>query len=219
MEKVIPSKEPIFTEHLDQRLLEEPHLALEAARISAQDEFIALLQHINFILGDETHGKKSNLALLQSALDKTHHYIDAINPKKEKDAKWKELIALIHLLDHAQRLHERCEEEEYRAILVQQSPDFHAEDQHLITTNNNIIDAISSKKFSDATKYARTNEKLITKSMLPYRNLIAEKMANDEINIPTGTKKLESARWLTRVSHHITRITYHLEKAVLYTAK
>lgn len=219
MEKIISSKEPLFTEKLDKRLLDEPHLALEAARISAQEEFIALLQHINFILGDETHGKKSDLTLLQSALDKTHHYIDEINPKQEKDAKWKELISLIHLLDHAQRLHERCEEEEYRAALVQQSSDFKTEDQQLIETNNQIISAISSNSFADAKKVARTNEKRMRKSMLPYRDRIAEKMAKDEITIPSGTKNLESARWLIRVSHHIARITYHMEKAVLYTAK
>lgn len=219
MEKIIPSKEPIFTEKLDTHLLEEPHLALEVARISAQDEFIALLRHINFILGDTAYGKKSDLTTLQSALDKTQHYIDEIYPKQEKDAKWKKLISLIHLIDHAQRLHERCEEEEYRAILIQQSPDFNAEAKQLIAANNDIIDAIASKRFSDAKKVARTNEKNIRKSMIPYRNLIAEKMANDEITIPSGTKKLESARWLIRVTHHISRIAYHMEIAVLYTAK
>jgi phosphate:Na+ symporter len=219
IEKIIPSKEPIFTEKLDMRLLEEPHLALEAARISAQDEFIALLQHINFIMGDVKHGKKSDLTLLQSALDKTHNYIDQINPKNEKDARWKELIALIHILDHEQRLHERCEEEEYRARLVQKSPDLHSEHQHLITVNHKIISAISSKRFCDAKNYARVNEKFITNSMLPYRNMIAEQMAKDEITIPSGTSKLEAERWLVRVSHHISRITFHMEKAVLYTAK
>ena len=219
IEKIIPSKEPIFTEKLDKRLLEEPNLALEAARISVQDEFIALLQHINFILGDLQHGKKADLVSLQSALDKTHHYIDLIDLKKEKDAKWKQLISLIHILDHSQRLHERCEEEEYRARLVRKSPDLHNEHQHLITGNNQIINAISSKRFSDARKYARTNEKLIIKSMEPYRDMIVEEMAKDEIDIPRGTSKLEAVRWLDRVSHHIARITFHMEKAVLYTAK
>lgn len=219
MEKIIPSEEPLYTQKLDKRLLEEPHLALEAARISAQDEFIALLQHINFILGDTTYGKKSDLTLLQSALNKTHHYVDEIDPTQDKNAEWKELISLIHLLDHAQRLHERCEEEEYRAILAQKSPDLHAEDQLLINTNHAIISALLSKRFSDAQSDAGSNEEQITKSMLPYRDMIAEKMAKDEITIPSGTRKLESARWLTRVSHHISRITYHMEKAVLYTAK
>ena len=219
IEKIIPYKEPIFTEKLDKRLLEEPNLALEAARISAQYELIALLQHINFILGDVEYGKRSDLTLLQSSLDKTHHYIDDIDPKKGKDASWKKLISLIHMLDHEQRLHERCEEEEYRARLVQKSPELHGEHQHLIKGNHKIITALSSKRFSDARKYARTNEKRIIKSMDSYRNLITEQMAKDEINIPLGTSKLEADRWLIRVSHHIARITFHMEKAVLYTAK
>lgn len=219
MEKIIPSREPLFTEKLDTALLEEPHLAMEVARISAQEEFIALLDHINFILGDTTNGKKSDLTLLQSALDKTHHYVDEIDPKKEKDARWKELISLIHLLDHAQRLHERCEEEEYRAILAQKSVDLHTENEYLIATNLDIISALSSKRFSYAKTLARSNETRIRRSMLAYRNEIAEKMAKDEINVPAGTSQLEAARWLTRISHHIARITFHMEKVVLYTAK
>lgn len=55
--------------------------------------------------------------------------------------------------------------------------------------------------------------------MEPYRDMITEQMVNDEINIPLGTSKLEANRWLIRVSHHISRITFHMEKAVLYTAK
>ncbi|TNF45392.1 MAG: Na/Pi cotransporter family protein [Epsilonproteobacteria bacterium] len=219
MEKIIPSKSPLFTEKLDERLLEEPSLAIEVARLSVQNEFVALLKHINFIMGDMTYGKKADLPLLQSALDKTHLYVDQINPKEDKDTKWKEVISLIHILDHAQRLHERCEEEEYRARLVQISPGLHKEHQQLITANHNIIHSILENKFSDAKKYARENEKNIAKSMLPYRNMIAEKMAKDEISISSGTSKLEAERWLVRVSHHIARITYHMEKAILYTAK
>jgi len=91
---------------------------------------------------------------------------------------------LIQTLHQARRLHERCGEEEYRARLVQKPPDLHNEHKHIITTNNKIINTISSKRFSDAKKYAKKNEKHITKSMEPYRNMITEKMAKDEINIP-----------------------------------
>ena len=219
MEKIIPSREPKYTEKLDKRLLEEPDLALEAARISAKNEFIALLWHINFILGDLHNGKKADLALLQSALDKTQHYVDEIDLKQEKGTKWKEVIALIHILDHAQRLHERCEEEEYRARLVQKSPDLHQEHQQMITTNNSIIASIAAKRFSDAKKTAQKNENQIIKSTTPYRDMIVEEMAKDEINIPLGTSKLEAVRWLERVSHHIARITNHMEEIILVAGK
>ncbi|MEA2048626.1 MAG: Na/Pi symporter [Campylobacterota bacterium] len=219
IKKIIPSKEPLFTEKLDKRLLHDPSLALEVARVSVQDESIALLKHVNFIMGDIQYGKKANLILLQSALNKTQQYVDQINPKQEKDTQWQEVISLIHILDHTQRLHERCEEEEYRAKLVQHSPDLHEEQQRLITVNHKIINAIKEKRFSDAKKYAKKNEKRMNKSMLPYRSTIAEKMAKDEISIVSGTRQLEAERWLVRVSHHIARITYHMENAILSMAK
>lgn len=55
--------------------------------------------------------------------------------------------------------------------------------------------------------------------MMPYRDMIVEKIAKDEINMSLETNKLEAVRWLVRVSHHIARITSHMEEAVLYTAK
>jgi len=220
MKKIIPSKKLKFAKKLDKRLLEEePNLALEAARISIQDEFIALLQHTNFILGDIQHGKKVNLALLQSALNKTQNYVDRINLKKEENTKWKQVISLMHILDHAQRLHERCEEEEYRARLVQKSPDLHTEHQNLINNNAQIITAIISKNFSKARKDAEKNEKQVIEFMKHYRDMIVEKMVKSEINVPTGTKKLEAIRWLARVNHHIARITYYMEQTILEIAK
>jgi phosphate:Na+ symporter len=220
MKKIIPSKKPKFTKKLDERLLKEaPNLALEIARISIQDEFIALLQHTNFILGDVQHGKKVDLTLLQSALNKTQTYVDQIDLKKEEDAKWKQMISLMHILDHAQRLHERCEEEEYRAKLVRKFPDLHNEHQNLINNNAQIITAIISKNFSQARKDAEKNEKQVIEFMKYYRDMILEEMAKDEINIPTGTKKLEAIRWLARVNHHIARITYYMEQVILETAK
>ncbi|WP_295422139.1 Na/Pi symporter [Sulfurovum sp.] len=219
MKKIIPSKKPKFTEKLDKSLLEEPTLALEAARISAQDEFIALLQHTNFILGDLQYGKKLDLLLLQSALNKTQNYVDMIELKKKEATKWKLLMALMHILDHEQRLHERCEEEEYRAKHVQKSPDLKKAHDSLVNSNAQIITAINSKEFSKARKTAEKNEKEIMEFMKHYRDMIVEEIANDQIDIHTGTKKFEAIRWLTRVSHHIARITYYMEQTILETAK
>lgn len=219
IETILPSKEPVFTEKLDKRLLEEPNLALEVARISVQEEFITLLEHINYILGDREHGKKADLHILQTALDNTQDYIDLIDLKKEKDARWEQLISLIHILDHAQRLHERCEEEEYRATIVQNSPDLGKQHHILVTNNIKIIHAISSKNFSKAKQYAEESKREIKKFLTPYRIAVTEQMAKDEISLHTGTGKLEAVRWLDRVSHHIVRITFHMEKVILFTAK
>lgn len=220
MRKIIPSKKPKFVRKLDKRLLkDETDLALESARISAQDEFIALLKHTNFILGDLKHGQEADLISLKIALGETQNYIDMIDLGTEKDAKWKKVISLIHILDHANRLHERCAEEEYRARLAQNLPDLHTVHRALIDNNVKIIIAMSSKHFSKAKKCALANEKHIKKFMKNYRDETVEEIVKDEIDLPVGTGKLEAVRWLVRVSHHITRITYYMEQSILETAK
>ncbi len=40
-----------------------------------------------------------------------------------------------------------------------------------------------------------------------------------QISMHIGIGKLGTIRWLVRVSHHIARITFHIEKAVLRTGK
>ena len=220
MKKIIPSIEPKFSQKLDKRLLDaEPNLALETARISAQHEFIALLQHVNYILGDLKNGKKADLISLQSALNKTQNYVDLIDLGKDKDVKWKQVLSLMHILDHAHRLRERCAKEEYRAKIVQQFPDLHKVHRATINNNIKIITALNSKKFSKARKYAENYEKKISKFMKHYRNMTVEEMVKDEIDLPSGTSKLEAARWLVRVNHHIARISYYMEQVVLETAK
>lgn len=219
IEKLVPSKEPVYTEVLDMRLLEEPSLALEAARSSLQNEFIALLKHILFILGDKKNGRKADLPLLQTALDNTQSYVDLIDLKQEEDARWEQIIALIHILDHAQRLHERCEEDEERARVVERSDDLRQERDLLLRHTADIIDAISDKNFSKARKAGQENEASIQQAAAPYREKVTEMMAKDRISIHDGTTKLEAIRWLVRVSHHIARITFHMEKTILYTAK
>ncbi|QOR62846.1 Na/Pi cotransporter family protein [Sulfurovum sp. ST-21] len=219
MEKIIPPEKPKYTMKLDTKILEEANLALEAVRISIQNEFTALLEHINFILGDSKNGAKADLRMLQAALNETREYLDAIDLKQQDDAKWKELISLIHILDHLFRLYERCEEDAYRARVVQKSAELQEEHDLLIANNTEVIRALNSRNFSKAENVAKKSEEQIGRIVEPYRKEIARNMAEDKISMHMGTSKLEAVRWLVRVSHHISRIASHMKEAVFLTAK
>ena len=71
---------------------------------------------------NQNRGKKINLNELQIALDETHRFLDRIHLDSTDSQEWKNLLALIHILDHMQRLHERCDEEEDRAITTINTP-------------------------------------------------------------------------------------------------
>lgn len=219
MEKIIPSDQAQFISKLDKRLLTDSPLALEAVRIQTEEIFIILLKNINFLLGDSVYGKRANLTDVQSVLNDTKVYLDAIELKDEKSAKWKELIALIHILDHMQRIYDRCKEDAYRAKIVQESLDLERI-HHLLTANNiKIITALSEKRFAKARKYGKQSEKEMNRFLPEYRNRVTKEMAEDKITMQTGTGKLEAIRWLVRISHHISRITEHMQEALIEIAK
>jgi phosphate:Na+ symporter len=217
MKRIIPSEKPSFSKKLDVRLYEEPYLALEATRHTIEEEFLALMHHINALLGAKDH-EETNLTQLQIALTNTQHYLDGINPK-EKGSQWKQVISLIHVLDHMHRLHERCFEEPERAKRVRRSHYLEEKRHELMRQNALIIEAISLKQYAKAKKCAKKSAKEIHKSLGQYRADITTKMANDEIEMHLGTKHLQAMRWLVRTTRHISRICYHLEEAAYLSSE
>jgi len=111
MEKLIVDKAPVYTRHLDRALLADTNVALSAVQSTVRDELLALLSHMNAILGDKITGKRIDLHELKSALDETNIYINRIHLSDGKGPNWGRLIAIIHLLDHMQRLYDRCKED------------------------------------------------------------------------------------------------------------
>ena len=218
MIKLIPQTQQLYTNKLDTVLLEQPNLALTAVQNSIHTEIIALLEHINAILGDPK-SKRTDIKQLQDALNKTHNFIDQISLGSESGAQWERLVAMIHTLDHMQRLHERCEEEEDRAITLKSSKHFSKERDIIILGIKSIIEDMNYKKWHKMFIHSRKTKLSLYKNLKTYREMIVTKIARGEIDVGEGTDYLESIRWLKRVSWHLTRISYHYEQALLATGK
>lgn len=218
MTKLIPQEKSIYTDKLDTILLEQPSMALTAVQNSVLTEILALLSHINAIL-DDSKSQRTNIKELQKELNKTHTYIDQISLESESGAEWERLVAIIHTLDHMQRLHERCEEEEDRAITLRNSKHFIRERDIIVLSINSIIKAIESKEWHKMYKLSYKTKADLYVSLKPYRQKIMKQIARGEIDVQEGTGYLEGIRWLKRVSWHITRIAYHYEEALLSSAK
>ncbi|WP_373001234.1 Na/Pi cotransporter family protein [Sulfurimonas sp.] len=218
MTKLIPQRQQFYTKSLDAALLEQPSVALTAVQNSIHVEILALLEHINAILGDP-NSKRANIKELQYALDKTHAYIDEISLSSESGAQWERLVAMIHTLDHMQRLHERCEEDEDRAITLRDAQHFTKERNIIIMGIKSIIKDMKSKKWNKMFKHSSKTKMSLYKHLKDYRKLIVTKIAKGEIDVQEGTYYLEGVRWLKRVSWHLVRISHHYEQALLATGK
>lgn len=219
IEKLVPAKKPSYTGRLGEGLLEQPALALTAVQTSIHDELLALLRHVNAMLGDSLMGRRADLAELQAALDETYAYVDRIHLHETQGAEWERMLGIVHTLDHMQRLHERCEEEEDRAITARGSAELSDYGRTMVKTINGIFNDIETQSWTEAAERADKTAVYIHDQVEPLRQSILAKIASHEIDVPQGTGRLEAIRWLKRVSKHVARIMQHYGEAVLAAGK
>ena len=219
IKSVVKEKNSSYNNNLEEILLKEPRLALDALLQSVNKEFITILGHINTIILEHPTSSRMDIKELQNALDETHAFVDRIHLHYKDGANWDYLVSIIHVLDHLQRLHERCEEEEDRAIAARKTQELDDIVQLLSKTIIDIIYYNETHQWHQAKDSSKKVASLIHKKMHKYRKETANKIARGEIDIPEGSDRLEAIRWLRRVSIHIHRINHHLKNAIISSAK
>jgi phosphate:Na+ symporter len=219
MRRLVPETFTPYAIELDRRLLTTPALALTSLQETLLIQYVLLLQHVDAILHTDRNDRRTDLVRAQTALDETQEYLEAIHLQGSADTGWERLLALIHVLDHMQRLHERCEEDEDRAITARES-DTLSELHDLLTGEvRATLEGIGHVNWTDPLHTAEQTEQAIARRSGPQRDLIAAGIANGSLSVPYATDCLEAVRWLERVAHHIARINHHLYRAVLASGK
>ncbi|MEA3497805.1 MAG: Na/Pi symporter [Campylobacterota bacterium] len=219
IKSIVKEKNNKYNSSIDDILLKEPRLALNGLLQSVNKEYIAILGHINTIIQENPTSSRIDIKELQTALDETHAFVDKIHLHFKDGADWGYLVSIIHILDHLQRLHERCEEEEDRAVSARKTKELDDIVKLLSKTIVDIIHYNETKQWDKAKHSSKKVASFIHKKMHNYRKETANKIARGEINVPEGSDRLEAIRWLRRVSIHIHRINHHLNNAVLSSGK
>ncbi len=219
MEYLIPDRESPHALRLDSSLLETPGLSLTAVQDAMLSEYRQLLRHVDAILDANHQEPRADLVRMQADLDETHEYLDAIQLPGTADASWDRMLDLIHALDHLQRLHERCEEDEDRAMTASESGELSSMHEMLLTLVHETIENIHNQNWDALVRLSRQSKDTIAQQVDPLRDRIAANIADGSMTVPVGTGCLEGIRWLDRVSHHIVRINGHFHKALMASGK
>ena len=212
MIRLIPDTRPRYARSLDKALLKEPGVALLAAQKILLTEFLTLMVNINLILEHEARELRADMPRLQAILDETHEFLDQISIREPESPEAKRLIAMIHAIDHMQRLHERCDEDLQRALNASQRPELSEVELVLDTRIDEIIAAVEARQLEYARDLSEQTHLQILGMEDPQRGKIYTAVARGEIDIRYATECAEALRWLTRVSRHIYRICYYLYK-------
>lgn len=204
---------------LDEALLEQPQLALAAAHKAVEQVFVALLAEVNRVLDERADEAPADLAALQRRLDDLQDFVGAIDLRGTRGGEWERLLALVHALDHLQRLHERLEEEPLRAAIARAVDELDPERQAFVAAAHAIIDRLGTGRPDlAAARAAAVNEQLRV-LVQPFRAATAAAMARRELSVEGGTERLEAVRWLRRVGRHVARVSHHLAAAAQAAAK
>jgi phosphate:Na+ symporter len=210
MTTIVKSSTSLYSQQLDQALLSEPSIALTAALSTTKLQLIDLLCYIKGLI-EETEQDDIDFEHLQIVLDETHSYVDLIHLDPNSKQEWKKLLMIIHVLDHMQRLHERCSEESHLARTVSHIPEIKSSLEQVQNATDLMISHIKEEQWEEAFKIARATRINLSKQMEPIRNNIMTNIALGELTVPQATSNMEAIRWLQRVFNHIARISYHLK--------
>ncbi len=213
LERIVPGSDDSYIERLDKSLLDSPALALSALEKVVHDELLVLLNHIRWLVTYGEQGQAAKLLPLQRALDEAQLYLEHIRLEGDNDQARSQLLSIFHVLDHLQRLHERCDKEESRVLTARATKELADECARMSDCISQILGDMDNKQLDAAIQCTASLQKYLHAERTPYRATIMEQIASGDLDIPEGTRRLEAIRWLDRVSHHLARIIQHLSIA------
>lgn len=211
MHRLVPEPHDPVVDRLDDNLLRTPDLALDNVVQILSAESDALLTVVDRLLDGGRPGA-ARLGLIALHLDAVHSFVDRIHLQAEQRAAWRRLTAAFHLLDHLQRLHERCDEEPERAepLTAGRVPG------DLGTAYAGVLGELRGQLKSGASAeaakvgYAAADRLSVTAPGL--RDAIMADVVRGEIDVPEANRRLAGVRWLRRVSRHIAVIADYLSQ-------
>ena len=219
IKKIIKEKEGSIINNLDDELLNDHRMALDILFQSITKEYQTILDHIDSIIDEKSNYARMDLEEMQRVLDETHKFADKIHIQYKDGSNWDYLVAILHIIDHLQRLHERCDEEEDRAICARNLEQLQSILEQLQNIINQIRQLKENNNWAEVVKKSELLTTTINTMEQNFREEIANKIASGELDVPQGSDRLEAIRWLCRVSHHIYRINYYLHNAILTLGK
>ncbi|WP_105215399.1 Na/Pi cotransporter family protein [Pseudoalteromonas sp. T1lg22] len=218
MRMLVPQRGQSYTEALDNTLLRDVDLALKTVHASVYWQFHDLLCYLRTRLKPGDFVNAPPFPELQSALDETHVYVDLIHLQQKDKPSWSQLLELIHILDHMQRLHERCKVlgddpwYDRGGELIMRNGHFSA---LLINTEqalNNMMLSINEGDNLRLWQQAQSLGDEVDNELARARAQRMHDIAVGRLGVPEAEDYLEQYRHLQKTIYHIRRVCLHLNR-------
>ncbi len=212
MTRLIPDPGGDNTLTLEPAWLGNPPLALGGVLNASQWQAFSLCSHLSALLGG--HGRRQDLQALKLQLLQSRDFLDHLHLQPAHKGQWTALLDLISTQDHLRRLLERCEEEEERALTARSSISLKREARQLRELVDRLFDRPPDRPPDPALRAeASTLNGTLRSSASALRLAVMGRIGQGDLDLQSGTQRLEALRWLERVSAHLSAVLTHMDQA------
>ena len=205
--RLFPDRGPALTHRLDDRLRDHSVPAVHAAASTVDDivrHATAGLRELLDPQAEESVAPTSTTAV-DDALARTRMFVDRIHSDSLDPDSRKRYAAAIHIMDHLLRLLHRSRQEDRLETL--------RTEKRLRRLSLVLRDALEracrTSIASEAERFDRIT-RMLERRRKRYREHMVLSVLSPHVDTETALKRLDSMRWLCRVSYHMWRIAHHM---------
>ena len=203
---LVPTRGPDLTARLDGGLLKDSAAAMDAARVTVRDINRSAMTNLSALLGrpKPAHPERE-LETLEQAIETARSFTDEIRKLPKDGQLYNEHRALLHNLDHLERLLHRCNQSE-RIATLDADPVLHKKATEL---RQALDAAVGADLTPETVVHFDQLRKNLRENRHSFRSETIDRATRDEIATDDAMARLDAMRWLHRVAYHIWRMTYH----------
>lgn len=212
--KMVPEKGDKLTKYLDASVATVPAVAIEAVRrtLIRISKAICSVGTELFNQKNLTPLMKNQLLEAEAALNETRQFLTQVGSQSlsTKENEYTMQIALIHTIDHLDRLMKALCESDYLDQLHK---------DHILALSNEMEELfleVFEQQSYDRQKIlllkVKTNSLAIAEIRRTSRKEIIEKTVLHPADIDTTIQKVHTLHWIDRIAYHLWRSLHHLDK-------
>jgi len=216
--RLTPPKGVPFGRSLDLSLLDAPAAALDAlgttlAELTAST-FDTILQLLSV---SRAHSAEPLIAQLRQALAETRGYVESIRSSPDLGWTYHRHLSAMHVIDHLDRLADRCEESDRWATL-KEDPKLATIARELGPVLNEVGKALARGERTITEEGLEAAWQSLQQEGREYREDVLEAVAKGDVDASEAIERLDAVRGARRVAYHAWRITFHLNRCRAHDA-
>ena len=218
--RMIPEAVNDQTERLEESLIQNPNVAIEASRSTLVDVFQHILQLMHAMFTSEVRREEigEELKQYQDTLKTTAQYLSRINVSESDTETLRCYQQVVLALDHIQRLTRSCNEKD------------RLDATHKVVQLNEIVEqliCLIQKTEESLQDHAKLLDEQplevfwlqLEKGQKSTRRQLTESATKTGSDFETLLRQLDAFRWLIRTSFHLWRVVHHVQAARIILKK